>query len=138
MVRSVEAVLAVLAASAVTWWVAGDLSESAGEGRMLDLAWARENAVVIGLAGLVALVVCGRALLRSASTTSGAASTIGLAIGAGVILGLGLRVLTARTIGANIGGGGFMFVGLPVVAVLTILAIIGAALTGRSEQGERQ
>ena len=31
-----------------------------------------------------------------------------------------------------------MFVGLPVVAVLTILAIIGAALTGRSEQGERQ
>lgn len=138
LVRATEALLAVVATSAIAWWVVGDRSDNDGYDRMFSAPWAGVDARVIALVGLVVLVLCVRALLRSSSTTAAAAATIGGAMAAGVVLGSGLRVLNSSTDGANIGGGGVVLVGLPVVALLTLATITVAALTGRTERRERQ
>jgi hypothetical protein len=122
----------VLSTPFATWWLIGDQSVRGVPDLdylfRLDVDPLAER--LIGIGSLVMLAVSVLILLLTAGRR-GVDRRWGWVVGplvvAGIIVGSGLRVLTAGVIGANIGGAAILLVGPPVVAVL-VLSVLGVSL----------
>lgn len=123
----------------VSWWLPGDLTDEkskalAADGEVLDhmvdpLPLGPTAELVLGIVACV--VAAGAAALLIRATMSRRLEprwwiVLGPLVVAGVVVGLGWRVITAGGIGANIGGGLTLLFGLPFVAVLLIVAAVNA------------
>lgn len=98
--------LSLVAALLLTWWAIGDISEPGGSDYLLRISVAQNHAAWFGLAGFaVAAAVAADAVLRWRAQRDWRPLRASLlAAGIGVVIGAGLRVVTARAGGANIGG----------------------------------
>lgn len=112
------------------WWLVGDLSE-AGDPRTLHymLEPPRLNqtlAASIGVVALIASILTLSAIWYVVSTRQADQRWLRLAVllsVAGLILSVGLRILTAGVHGANIGGGLVIMFGLPLLIVVLVFAL---------------
>jgi hypothetical protein len=122
------AVGCLLATPVAVWWRVGDQSPTVPPGTALDYVirppvidpWVER---VIGIAAV--LVVGGTVFLLVRGSRRGRFdrrwwAALLPALAAGIVAGLGGRVVTAGTIGANIGGGLVIIVGGPLVALLLL------------------
>ena len=120
------AVVLVLAATVVSWWLIGDQSTTGPDNAdyvirpLFRLRPGAERAVG---SGSCALAVASALWLGWASAGHGFDlawwSVVGPVLLIGILLGLGWRVFTAGVIGANIGAGLYtFFVGPVILAVL--------------------
>lgn len=121
-----------LAAVLVTAWLVGDLSyQGPVDPRFPDLDYAYRplplSADTYTAAGIVGLLVLLPAAAIAAQT-SGFALVLTCSVGAGALVGLMYRVVTAGVIGANIGAGLALIIGGPL---LLTLVVTGAALAVR-------
>jgi len=121
------AVLIVLAAPVMTWWLVGDQSTTSPDNADYvfrpPFRFSTKATRALG-AGALVVTVAAAALLISASASHSFDprwwSVVGPLLLLGILLALGWRVLTAGVVGANIGIGLFVFFVGPV-----ILALIG-------------
>jgi hypothetical protein len=136
-------VLAPLVAFALLgWWLVGDVSEPGGDDFILQLPFAERHAVALGLAGLVVAtgwaVDFARVWLRFQHRNQ-ALWLSGIGVNAGVLAGIGMRVVTARVGGANIGGGLVILAtpaaGLGLLVVTSLLSWRIARGSGRKVGG---
>ncbi|MBQ1024496.1 hypothetical protein [Micromonospora sp. C95] len=150
MLRRRVAVLVVallLSTPVVTAWLVGDLTggaarQLAAEGEPLDYAvepvslGAVGDRVLVAVAG--ALMVVSLVLLIRATVSRKLEPRWWLALVplmlAGVLLGVGWRIMTAGAIGANIGAGLVVLVGGPVLLVLLGVAAVQAARLRREHR----
>ena len=127
----------VLAMPGLTYWIVGDLSE-AGDDFSVDRVWSEPVsegvAAVIGVASLLAAVTSLFVLLmfKVLPAPRAQAWSLGLLIAAGIILGAGLRVMTAGVSGANIGAGLYMLAGFPLCILLVTAAFVIVLRTRRN------
>lgn len=122
-------VVLVLAVTAATWYLIGDLSTTSPEHADYVIRPTRISPRlerVIGIGGLL-LTVIAAAVLTWASVRHTFDPrwwlVIGPATAAGVLLALAWRVFTAGVIGANIGAGCLVMFGGPLLALLLAWAI---------------
>jgi hypothetical protein len=131
----------IAAAPLAAYFAVGDLSEIGPESN-LDYFWREPSwmpsavapvgivAVIVSVASIVTLIRAHRRRLL----TRAAIACEALLVGAGFIIGGGLRVLTAGVFGAHIGAGLVILFGTPLVFTLVIAAItIGIRARRRAE-----
>ena len=140
---SVAALGLVLATPAATWWLVGDQSVQS----QTDLDYVVRLNVdpgverLAGIAGLVLLAASVVTLLlasRNRGLDRRWVWVVGPLVVAGVIVGAGLRIVTAGVIGANIGAGFAVVFGAPVVAGLLLWALgrsLYLVIKGRRQSG---
>jgi hypothetical protein len=141
---SAAAVL-VAAAPVAAWGLMGQQNAAQLPPSQLDYAfrpWDLPNGLDTAL-GAVALLLAGvGAALLVRDTRRGSLDrrwwgVLAPLIVAGLLVGVGWRVLTAGVIGANIGAGLAIFFGGPVVAGLLLWALVrGVQLTVRPRDGD--
>jgi hypothetical protein len=128
------AVVLVLVTPVLTWWLVGDLSTvpaSAGRDYSVapwDISAGTARAIGAGSLGLaiVALVVLGWATLRRLLCAQRWTVLTPL-LAAGVMTGVGWRIMTAGVIGTNFGAGLVVIFGSPLVAALLLWAMARSA-----------
>jgi len=127
------AVLIVLAAPVMTWWLVGDQSTASPDKADYvfrpPFRFTNKAARALGTGALV-VTVAAAALLISASASHSFDlrwwSVVGPLLLLGMLLALGWRVLTAGVVGANIGAGLFAFFVGPVILALVGWVIFAA------------
>ena len=113
-----------VAAAAVSWWLVGDLGKPHYEDFIFRWVFGERHAAALGAIGAVVGSLAALPIaLRWRPERRAAAVPVALALLAGLCIGGGLRVVTARVVGANIGGAALMLVGPFVVAGLLIAAM---------------
>jgi len=120
--------LLTVAASAVAWWLVGDLGRPTDDDFIFRWWFGERNASTIAVCGLAAALLATPPLV-------GLSKSIGvyvllptsLALLAGITVGVGLRLVTARSSGANIGGALVSVVG-PFVAIALLVAAAGTVM----------
>ncbi|MEU4775224.1 hypothetical protein [Micromonospora sp. NPDC023644] len=141
----ITALTLVLCAPVAAWWLIGDLTgdearQLAAEGVELDYAvrpvsLGTAGDRVVGVLACVGVVLALAWLLRATARRRLDARwwwVLVPLVGAGVLLGLAWRVLTAGGIGANIGAGLVVIAGGPTLAVLLTVAAVAALRMRRS------
>ncbi|HXH59378.1 hypothetical protein [Iamia sp.] len=132
-----------LTAALATWGLIGPQGESARDGsgevivddesydyafRAPDIDPDIERALgLIALAVTLGAAVVAPRTLNAAKSLTARLVPVAMAVGAGVIIGGGGRIMTAPVIGANIGAGLVILFGLPAAALLLIAAGVLAA-----------
>lgn len=115
--------LPLISAASIVWWLVGDaFSTQGGRDQMVRLAFAAEHAGLVGVGGVVGTAVA-IVLLRRRRGSRGArhaGAAVVLAGIAGLLVGVGLRIVTARVHGANIGGGLALLFGPWLLLVLVV------------------
>jgi hypothetical protein len=127
----------VLAVPVSAWWLVGDRSPTLPDPDYLvrppNISKTTEH--VIGITATALLIVTVSMLVRLARQGRFDArlwSALAPLVGAGVIIALGWRIVTAAVIGANIGGGFVLMFGPPLVFALIVWAVARAWHLGRT------
>lgn len=112
-----------------SWWIVGDISEGQGGGdRAFDLVWARQNAWLIGVLGLLGSILALAHVLRRPDVRRRRVfASIACALSAGATVSIALRVATAEVSGANIGA----VYALTLALVLTPTLLYASVRMGR-------
>ncbi|MGC4789523.1 hypothetical protein ACLQ22_17020 [Micromonospora sp. DT178] len=144
----ITALALVLGTPVASWWLIGDLTNDearrlAAEGVELDYAirpvsLGPAGDRIVGVLACVGVVVALAWLLRATARRRLDPRwwwVLVPLVGAGVLVGLGWRVLTAGGIGANIGAGLMVIAGGPALAVLLIVAAVAAVRMRRPRRG---
>ncbi|MEW2379756.1 hypothetical protein AB0883_27130 [Micromonospora sp. NPDC047812] len=144
----ITALALVLGTPVAAWWLIGDLTNDearrlAAEGVELDYAirpvsLGPAGDRIVGVLACVGVVVALAWLLRPTARRRLDPRwwwVLAPLVGAGVLVGLGWRVLTAGGIGANIGAGLMVIAGGPALAVLLIVAAVAAVRMRRPRRG---
>lgn len=139
--RLVATAVIIAASPLTTWWLVGDLSESADAEDYIFKAPELTNAqqLAIGLAATVLLVASAAAIVASLRqrrlTWVEVRPAIPLLL-VGVFCGFAWRVVTARVGGANIGGG-ILLLSAPffLIAMITWSWVLARKSEGSSGKG---
>ncbi|RLK25787.1 hypothetical protein DER29_3798 [Micromonospora sp. M71_S20] len=142
------ALVLVLGTPVASWWLIGDLTNDearrlAAEGVELDYAirpvsLGPAGDRIVGVLACVGVVVALAWLLRATARRRLDPRwwwVLVPLVGAGVLVGLAWRVLTAGGIGANIGAGLMVVAGGPALTVLLIVAAVAAMRMRRPRRG---
>jgi hypothetical protein len=127
-------VLPLAASLLLAWWLLGDVSEQQGDDAILTLPFAEAHATTMGLVGiaLAAVAVTDWVLRWRNECGRPPARLLVLATAVGSLIGMGLRLVTARVVGANIGGGIVILFGPAVVFPLLVIAALDVHSVARA------
>jgi hypothetical protein len=117
----------LVAASLITWWFVGDISERGGYDRVIDLpqtAAAAHVALAIGLVAAAGSIVATTYLIRQNGAPQNWRRYSTVSVLFGVATGYSFRVMSSRTYGSNIGGGGLILLWPALALILTLVGVV--------------
>ncbi|MDG4860022.1 hypothetical protein P8605_17990 [Streptomyces sp. T-3] len=122
-------VLLVGAFPITVWWLVGQQTLDVPDPDYAQRPWAMSTAAEAAIGGTALLVLVVTALLFAGWTSAGRTGpswwyVLVPLLAAGLIAGVGQRVVTAEVIGANIGAGMVLLVGVPVAVLLVGFALV--------------
>lgn len=129
--------VAVLTAPAAAWLM-GDQSEASGVDHMVQpIDPPRWVAALLGEGspiGTAAAAIVLLRLIRQGRAAPGWAAALAAFAAAGVLVGIGYRIVTAGVGGANIGGGLFVMGGVPAIVTLWVVGFVAIVRASRAPE----